>query len=157
MATGLHERPASILLGLFLVSTLYVIVILLIFLTVRARRQGNALDEGRESGEAVNSRGRRQRALQTRRNNLYVMWPMTLVLATFVAFNVIITTYTSRAIGHYRQLTALVGPYISESEMKTYDSRFAQIRSAQEYTDLTRELVELATENGLVIPNFRPW
>ena len=106
---------------------------------------------------AVNSEGRRQRALETLRKRLYVLWPITLALAIVIAFSGVRTTYTSRAIGHYRQLTALVGPYISESEMKTYDSRFAQIRSGQDYTDLTRELVELATENGLVIPNFRPW
>lgn len=157
VATGLYERPASLLLGAFLFSILYAIFILLTFLTLRAKRQGNALDEGRRSGEAVNSEGRRQRALETLRKRLYVLWPITLALAIVIAFSGVRTTYTSRAIGHYRQLTALVGPYISESEMKTYDSRFAQIRSGQDYTDLTRELVELATENGLVIPNFRPW
>ena len=157
VATGLYERPASVLLGTFLFVILYVMFIMLTIITVRARRQGHALGKGRRRGEAVNIEERRQRVLQTLRKQLYVMWPMTLVLAISITFNIIKTTYTSRAIGHYRQLTALVGPYISESEMKTYDSRFAQIQSAQEYTDVTRELVELATENGLVIPNFRPW
>ena len=76
------------------------------------------------------------------------------ILVAFLAINII---YTSRAIAHYRQLTAVVGPYISEDEMKVYDSRFAQIRSAQDYVDLTGELVNLGAEYGLTIPEFQPW
>ena len=160
VAKGLYERSSSLLLTMVLFAIPFCIIIVLLRVKSRVRELEDKLDEGSRSGHAVNSGDVQQQIYQMIRlvkRLLLFLWPWTVVMSILVAFLAINIIYTSRAIAHYRQLTAVVGPYISEDEMKVYDSRFAQIRSAQDYVDLTGELVNLGAEYGLTIPEFQPW
>ena len=153
VAMGLHERPASHLLGLALYSWWYGLFVLTMVLTLLVRMRTAKFDESDSDKEDTRT-GRRWRR---RRRLLYVAWPATVLIGVLFTFDATRTMYTSRAIGHYRQLVALVGPHVSESALQTYESRFAQIRSAQDYTDLTDELLKIGTDNGLILPEFEPW
>jgi hypothetical protein len=65
--------------------------------------------------------------------------------------------YTARAIANYQQLLNVVKPFVSDDDVKRFNSQFAQIRSAKEYISVTEQLKSIALQHNLVIPDFAPW
>ena len=84
-------------------------------------------------------------------------WPITVITIVLTAFAAVRIAYTSSAIGYYQQLLNLVGPHVTANQVEVFNSRFAQIRSAQQYLTLTQEIAGIAQQHGLTLPEFEPW
>lgn len=73
------------------------------------------------------------------------------ILIFFILFR---STYINRAITHYEQMTAIVAPYITEHEKIDIKSKFAQIKTKDDYVRIINRLTQVAQENKLYVPTF---
>lgn len=65
--------------------------------------------------------------------------------------------YVSSAVTHYFQLKRIISPYISQEEIKAFDSRFSQIQSARDYKVIVSQVISIAEQNGAKHPVFKVW
>jgi hypothetical protein len=86
-----------------------------------------------------------------------VVLPLIVFVIAINIFSVARAMYTTAAVTYYHQLINLDGPFLSPVDITMYHSRFAQIRSAQDYTDITNELRQIATTHQLKLPSFTAW
>jgi hypothetical protein len=63
----------------------------------------------------------------------------------------------NQAYTYFRQSTDICRPYISEHQTQQFESRFAALRSRDEYVEITNELKQIAASNHLNLPEFKPW
>lgn len=104
----------------------------------------------KESGE-VNSADRLAEKLSR---------PMLLIVTFMLVFSIIQAnqmSYVSRAITHFHVLIQIAGPYLSEDQRLSYQSRFAQISSKEDYEKLIAELSALCHNKTLKVPSFSVW
>jgi hypothetical protein len=158
VARGLHEAASSQLLVLALVGSTYAMFAFTILATGLARRwlPSFLVEKPRRSPDETKEK-MEQDLRRMRRLVSYGLWPSMVVLIVGVAFTAIRISYTSSAIGYYQQLLNLVGPHVTADQVKVFNSRFAQIRSAQQYVTLTKEISGIARQHGLMLPDFEPW
>jgi len=169
IALGLHEGASTQLLTYVLFAMGYGTFLGTLLVTRRFRRAFTKLSELADDARRDETESKSKASFddlykstktsaQTMKWQLYyVVWPLTAVLVVIAGFSAVRTSYTGRAIAHYKQLTALVAPFASEAQIKSFDSRFAQIRSASDYVGLTSELATIATQHNLRLPDFQPW
>jgi len=116
-----------------------------------------------KSDTAQNELTREQLANSIRRSLMHtgIVLPIVWMLSIFIVFGHLFQaakdTYTAKAISNYQQLLNLIGPFVTSDEVKTLNSRFAQIRTAHDYVVLNDQLKSLAQQHKLVLPQFEPW
>jgi hypothetical protein len=166
VSRGLHESASTRLLGYFFFTLGYAMVLVALTTTRKLRQVHEelaALIDGR-SREAKEQppleklvADMRRTMERTKRMIYYGLWPATAVFAVLMGFNAIQTSYTVRAIAHYNQLVTLIGPFVDDGKIKSFNSRFAQIQSGSDYLALTAELAAIAQQHSLKLPDFKPW
>jgi hypothetical protein len=67
------------------------------------------------------------------------------------------STYVNSAVIHYQQALRISSPYLSDSEHRETESRFAQIASRADYISVVGGLEDIAKKNGQRVPEFYPW
>lgn len=86
--------------------------------------------------------------------------PMLVIFIFLIVFSVVQAnqlTYINRAVTHFHQLLAIVGPYVREEERVLYKSQFAQISSGDDYAKLTTTLENICRAKSLKVPAFVVW
>jgi hypothetical protein len=66
-------------------------------------------------------------------------------------------SYINLAISNYHQTLRVARPYISEQERLATDSRFAQIKTRQDYANILDRLDRIAVDHGQNVPHFTAW
>lgn len=66
-------------------------------------------------------------------------------------------SYINKAITNFEQTLKIVSPVLSQSERLEAESRFARMRTRQDYVDLLATLNQDAKRGALEIPGFEPW
>lgn len=77
-----------------------------------------------------------------------------LFCCVLLLFSTYRTSYIVRAAAHFDQMMTICGPHLSESERLRLRSKFAQIRSKEQYVDLLSQLEQIAKTNQLVVPEL---
>jgi hypothetical protein len=131
---------------LFLVCSLS---LLFMARTFESRIQGKQSSETRE--EAL------KKLKFVKLSTWYGLLPFAVVFMVFAFFLPVKLSYTAKAIGNYNQLLNLVGPFVTPNEVLVFNSRFAQVTSAQDYVVLKSELRAIAQSHKLRLPKFEPW
>jgi|GEM_PF-1520861 len=82
-----------------------------------------------------------------------------LVITTCSFFTVDITKvrYVNSAITHFKQLDAIVAPFLKDSERLEIISSFAQIKSKEDYVAIIQRLETIAKQHGKSTPQFSVW
>ena len=52
----------------------------------------------------------------------------------------------------FRQHLNVLSPYISDQDYKKLISKFASMRSKEDYDDLNKKILELAKQNSIILP-----
>jgi hypothetical protein len=137
IAKGLHERPSLELFSMAL-GVLAGIGFGITFGLIRGSRSKSDVTESIIN--PLRSRG------------------LTLSLALFLAAGMTISfvqaTYENKAVTYYKQLVAIVGPDISSAQILDFDSRFAQIRTRQDFVSIIDELKKISLDHGRTLPSF---
>lgn len=63
----------------------------------------------------------------------------------------------NQAYTYFRQSVDICRPYLTNSQVQLFESRYAALRTKHEYTELTNELEQVASANKLRLPDFTPW
>jgi hypothetical protein len=84
--------------------------------------------------------------------SLLLVLTMSMVVSDFIRFS-----YVNSAISYYHQLDAITAPFIDQSERVSLRSKFAQIKSKQDYVTIIQRLQSIAKENGQAVPDFSIW
>jgi hypothetical protein len=63
----------------------------------------------------------------------------------------------SRLYTYYRQSLTICRPYMSEQQALMYESRFAALRSRDQYLAIVNDLKRVADSNDLRLPDYHPW
>lgn len=79
------------------------------------------------------------------------------VLAAWVAGSAARTEYIGRSALNFRQMLETDSPYLNEQQRFQYESRFAQIRTRQDYADILSQLDNIAEQHGQRVPRFEIW
>ncbi|MFC1699912.1 hypothetical protein ACFL1I_08190 [Candidatus Omnitrophota bacterium] len=94
-----------------------------------------------------------------KRRTIFMKFAITyfLVVGIWLMVSGVRMSYVNRAIANFKQLHAIISPYTPDKEQKVYISRFSQIRSKNDYSNLISELQSITTKNGQIIPEFKIW
>ncbi|MFX4266806.1 hypothetical protein ACOL29_03990 [Aliarcobacter butzleri] len=65
--------------------------------------------------------------------------------------------YINNAIIHYKQLISISTPYISEQELKVFNSRFSLIKNKNDYEKLINDLYIILEKNNLEVERINVW
>ncbi|MCG3653311.1 hypothetical protein [Aliarcobacter butzleri] len=65
--------------------------------------------------------------------------------------------YINNAIIHYKQLISISTPYISEQELKVFNSRFSLIKNKNDYEKLINDLYIILEKNNLELKRINVW
>jgi len=84
--------------------------------------------------------------------SLSLVLTMSITVSDFVRFS-----YVNSAISYYHQLDAVSAPFIDQSERMSLRSKFAQIKSKQDYVAIIERLQAIAKQNGQSVPEFSIW
>lgn len=86
------------------------------------------------------------------------------VLVAVIVFSVVTLlssyariAYINSAVSHYQQVLRVVSPYLQDTERELLESRFAQIRSKEDYVAIVERLEKTAENHGQFVPKFEPW
>lgn len=156
VARGLHERASVRMFATFMFFVIYFFFGITLASTMLIRRFAGE----RPSNTDISPEQRAIRIASLEKQvkwSTYVMWPLLLVATIVQGFDIVKLTYTSRAIANYEQLVNLVGPFVSDADIKGFNSQFAQIRSSRDYIVLNDKLTSIANDHSLVLPDFTPW
>jgi hypothetical protein len=66
-------------------------------------------------------------------------------------------TYVNGALAHYHQSLKIAAPYVDSQQRLLIESRFAQIRSREDYVNVVGNLETIARDHGQYVPEFSPW
>ncbi len=150
-AKGNHEafaRHSSRVLGLFLGFLSGVITSLMVFVLRRLKP-----DKERETTKPESSQ-RHPKLL--RYPAAFILLFMVYLLAAFLVEDLKVGT-ANEAYTYFRQSMNICRPYISEHEAQLLESRFAALRTREEYIGITDEMKQIAGSNHLNLPDFKPW
>ena len=162
ISLGFREEPSA-LSHTLLVLGLTTLVLISYGLTVamtneRARRlrvRGMSADE-RERWEA-NHGGKLDRLEKQLTKLVHPLGLSGLLAASFLLVQSLLGAYCNAAIAHYRQSLAICRPYLEPGEADVIESRFALIRSKDDYVGVLARLDEVADANGVELLEFEPW
>jgi hypothetical protein len=154
VAIGLHERSSSDLFGMAWAAYSYFMLILTVATFVTAKFIESRMTE---RPPAQSRPPARDTIRLVKRVTLYGLLPAIFVMTAISLFTAAKTSYTAKAIGNYNQLINLVGPFVTSNEVLVFNSRFAQVTSAQDYVALNSELRAIAQSHKLRLPKFEPW
>jgi hypothetical protein len=62
------------------------------------------------------------------------------------------SNYAGKAAAHFDNLLVTTAPVLSDMQYKQYRSRFAQVRTEQDYDNLAKDLMDIVRQNGLRAP-----
>ncbi len=65
--------------------------------------------------------------------------------------------YVNDAISYYQKTKIIVTPYISNDDLEILDSRFSQIKSSSDYSNIIGEVHFIANKNNIILPEFQIW
>jgi hypothetical protein len=81
---------------------------------------------------------------------------MLFILGNFTVLDLEVSA-SNQAYTYFRQSLDICRPYISEHDSQVFESRFAAIRTRDEYVGITDDLKRIAAPNRLSLPDFKPW
>jgi hypothetical protein len=93
------------------------------------------------------------RNLSRRSLAVFILFYAVFVL-TFFTLNLVKTKYENQAVVYYNQLIIISSPYLSEENIKIFQSRFAQIKNKSDYTSVVVDLEAIVKNNNLKKPEF---
>lgn len=65
--------------------------------------------------------------------------------------------YINEAITHYHRSAMILAPFLTDLQIRTYDSRFARIASSADYSSIVSEMRDIARVNNVEVPEFNTW
>lgn len=71
---------------------------------------------------------------------------------TFISLEFIKTGYINMSVTYYNQLLKIASPEISDNQFKTFESLFNQIKTREDYVDLTNQLIEINNSKSKTNP-----
>ncbi|MFA5157658.1 MAG: hypothetical protein WC451_00500 [Patescibacteria group bacterium] len=86
----------------------------------------------------------------------WIMFVLSCLLFAISLFGAAQHQYINDAITYYQQLRAIDAPFISEIQLKEYDSKFAQIKNKSDYIIIINSLEEISDTNKQTHPIFQP-
>jgi hypothetical protein len=86
-----------------------------------------------------------------------LLWYTAPIILTVVFLQFIQVDYCDLANVHYNQLRAIIRPTVGEAQISLFDATFAQIQSSKDYTDLLRQMEQIARTAGKRVPEFNAW
>jgi hypothetical protein len=75
-------------------------------------------------------------------------------MSIFLVIQVFRVSYIIRASNFLDQLERMVSPYVTENQLKTFDSRIARMKSRDEYLAISSELTTAIKSQGFEPPTF---
>jgi hypothetical protein len=82
---------------------------------------------------------------------------LVIMMSSFLTVDITKVRYVNSAITHFKQLDAIVAPFLKDSERLEIVSSFAQIKSKEDYVAIIQRLETVAQQNGKSIPQFSVW
>jgi hypothetical protein len=82
---------------------------------------------------------------------------LVLLLSSTFLFRSVSITYTTGAIDHFEQSFAICLPFMSAQERDDVRSRFARIRTKNDYVSVLSILEQKARDHNIEIPKFSVW
>jgi hypothetical protein len=76
------------------------------------------------------------------------------LFAGFIIFNATRMTYIVIAAGQLQQMQDIVAPFLSDDERIRLHSNVAQIRSREDFQNITDQMSKIAGKNGLSVPRL---
>jgi len=87
---------------------------------------------------------------------LFVIFFVVYIMTTFFIQNLKVTT-ANELYTYFEQSLNICRPYISENQEQVLMSRYAALRTREEYIEITNDLKQIADSNHLNLPEFKPW
>lgn len=87
----------------------------------------------------------------------YILSSLSILLFMIIMVQNIKLQYINTSIIYYKQLLNIVAPYISEQEIKIYNSKFSLIKNKEEYEKLVDELYDISYDNKLEFKKRDIW
>lgn len=114
----------------------------------------------RFEGEPERERLTKQKVKRMKRRFQY-MWYIgalfTLLFIILTTTKFLVALYKNGARSHIYQSVTICSPYISEKEEKELLSKFALIKSRNDYINLNNQLKNIAEQNGVELPELEPF
>ena len=163
IAKGLHEEPSLMLFSAFLILPFFVLSSYRGYLSGRkaAKIETDALvaeiekqisDVDERSIETQKRLEEERNKARQKANKVAVL--ALIMLAVFCFFQMVTVRYTNSAITHFRQCLAITEPVLGEETAKDVTSRFARIKSKDDYVAVLQELYRIAATKGYKCPVF---
>ncbi|MDN5068036.1 hypothetical protein [Aliarcobacter butzleri] len=87
----------------------------------------------------------------------YILSSLSILLFMIIMVQNIKLQYINTSIIYYKQLLNIVAPYLSEQEIKIYNSKFSLIKNKEEYEKLVDELYDISYDNKLEFKKRDIW
>lgn len=121
---------------------------------------GQESTEGSSAGTNI-SIEERQRKLSNLLIKLKALVWCFILLAVFIVSVKVLgsvkNSYVRSAIIHYKQITSITRPYMTEKEFQIIESKFSQIAGKTDYASVMVGLYAICDKNGIKHSTFTPW
>ena len=91
----------------------------------------------------------------TRSSQILFGFMILLIVAEFITVNR--EKYINSAITNYKQISRIITPYITEKEIKEYESKFSQIQNDKDYKQIIEDMQIIVKKHDLITPEFIIW
>jgi hypothetical protein len=120
--------------------------IVLLVVRPRLRRLSESIEHHAEGAAVSTSRWARSTNLL-----LYALLP---ILVLSILFIMVVETGSFRLNSTFNQTLAAVGPALDDMQIRKYRSRWALMRSRADYEAIKRDLMKVADDHGIQLPEY---